>query len=124
MPELPPLLLPRPRKIEPLPGRCPTYEFAMHGGEEVEVEFPGDEAYSLHLGEKRVIMRARSDQGLGLAERTLMQIRRQYGESAPCMHIEDAPAFPTRAVMLDISRDRVPTMAQLRETVNLLAALK
>src|SRR5437879_309045 len=124
MPELPPLLLPRPRFMEPLPGRAPSSQVAMAGNPEMEVEFPGKEAYSLHLDTRGARIRARSDQGLALAERTLRQLRRQYGESVPAMHIEDAPAFPIRGVMLDISRDRVPTMAELRKTVDLLAALK
>jgi len=42
----------------------------------------------------------------------------------PGMIIEDEPSFALRGVMLDISRDRVPTMEMLFEIVNHLAALK
>ncbi|MBL8963642.1 MAG: family 20 glycosylhydrolase [Phycisphaeraceae bacterium] len=42
----------------------------------------------------------------------------------PEILIEDAPRFATRGVMLDVSRDRVPTMRHLLETVDLLGALK
>ena len=69
---------------------------------------------------------------------TLAQLHTQYGDPIspqgdpispqdiriPTMAIEDAPAFPTRGVMLDISRDRVPTMQHLHETIDLLASLK
>src|SRR5207342_333696 len=37
---------------------------------------------------------------------------------------EDWPDFAVRGVMLDISRDKVPTMATLYEMVNLFASLK
>ena len=40
------------------------------------------------------------------------------------MVIEDWPSFPVRGVMLDISRDRVPSMEHLREIVKQLASLK
>lgn len=40
------------------------------------------------------------------------------------MAVADRPAFATRGVMLDVSRDKVPTMAQLKRTVDLLASLK
>ena len=42
------------------------------------------------------------------------------------MVIEDSPAagFATRGVMLDVSRDKVPTMQQFRETIDLMASLK
>lgn len=40
------------------------------------------------------------------------------------MEIEDSPAFATRGVMLDVSRDKVPTMAMLEEAAQAFAALK
>ncbi|HRR33075.1 MAG TPA: family 20 glycosylhydrolase [Kiritimatiellia bacterium] len=42
----------------------------------------------------------------------------------PVCEIEDAPDFEARGVMLDISRDKVPTMATLFDLVDTLAALK
>ena len=40
------------------------------------------------------------------------------------MEIEDWPDFAVRGVMLDISRDKVPTMRTLRRLVDLLASVK
>jgi hexosaminidase len=40
------------------------------------------------------------------------------------MVVEDWPSFATRGVMLDVSRDRVPTMQSLRALMGPLAALK
>lgn len=55
---------------------------------------------------------------------TLRQIVRQCPREIPCLEIEDAPAFATRGVMVDVSRDRVPTMADLKRTIDLFAELK
>jgi len=45
------------------------------------------------------------------ADQTLLQLSRQFAEALPCLEIEDSPDFPVRGVMLDISRDKVPTTA-------------
>ena len=42
----------------------------------------------------------------------------------PCVSIEDSPDFPVRGVMLDISRDKVPTLATLEALVDRLAHWK
>ena len=42
----------------------------------------------------------------------------------PCVHIEDWPSYPVRGIMLDVSRDRVPTMQTLRRLLDLWAGLK
>jgi hexosaminidase len=74
--------------------------------------------------EARIAIAARRRDGVRSAVATLRQIARTCPGDLPCVEIEDAPAFTTRGVMLDVSRDKVPTMAQLRESVDLLASLK
>jgi hexosaminidase len=44
--------------------------------------------------------------------------------SLPCMEIVDWPDFPNRGVMLDISRDKVPTIQTTLALVDLLASWK
>ena len=46
------------------------------------------------------------------------------GGRMPCCRIEDAPALERRGYMLDVSRDRVPTMDELRALIDLLGSLK
>ena len=46
------------------------------------------------------------------------------GFELPALRISDCPDFPNRGVMLDVSRDRVPTMATLYDLVDLLASWK
>jgi len=73
-------------------------------------------------GVVRIVVGRESDLHAALA--TLAQLRRQYGGRLPRVEIEDAPAFATRGVMLDVSRNKVPTMASLEGWVDLLASLK
>jgi hypothetical protein len=54
---------------------------------------------------------------------TLGQLHAQYGNRLPTMVIEDRPAFASRGVMLDVSRDRVPTMEMLGKTISVLGGL-
>src|SRR5450432_1002677 len=58
------------------------------------------------------------------AKQTLTQLHRQFPDALPCLTIEDWPDFPTRGVMIDISRDKVPTMQTLFTIVDQLAELK
>jgi hexosaminidase len=63
--------------------------------------------------------------GLWYGVQTLIQIIGQHsGGSIPHMRIEDFPDFQRRGVMLDISRDKVPTMETLYELVDRLASWK
>ncbi|NDJ62064.1 MAG: family 20 glycosylhydrolase [Chloroflexi bacterium] len=55
---------------------------------------------------------------------TLMQLVKLYGLRLPLIAIEDWPDFEARGVMLDISRDKVPTMATLYALIDLLASWK
>jgi hexosaminidase len=62
---------------------------------------------------------------------TLIQLLRQHAPVAaggpitlPGLRIDDRPDFAHRGVMLDISRDRVPTMQTLYDLIDLLASWK
>ncbi|MCU0513961.1 MAG: family 20 glycosylhydrolase [Anaerolineae bacterium] len=62
--------------------------------------------------------------GLFYAVCTLRQLLMQYGPALPGLAIEDTPDFPARGVMLDCSRDKVPTLDTLLALIDLLASLK
>ncbi|MBA3687157.1 MAG: family 20 glycosylhydrolase [Planctomycetes bacterium] len=147
---LPPLLLPTPRRLRVSAGRLSVPATVAVAGDAVEaviaaipqahaatsaadawltcrlgeVEEPGVEAYQLTIGAVRCQLVARTIAGLRCGAATLAQLLRQYGDAVPELTIDDAPAFTVRGVMLDVSRCRVPTMAELGRVVATLAGWK
>lgn len=145
-------LLPRPRRVTPgaggwsppsgVPwptvglsaGLCQTapapLRLAFGGGSavvraEVEPGVGGSGSYRLAVEPGGVRLAAADQSGLRHGLATLAQMVRLVGGGAlPCVEIEDAPAFAVRGFMLDISRDRVPTMASLYQLVDDMAGLK
>jgi hexosaminidase len=75
-----------------------------------------DESYTLDINPERALIHARHPAGLFYAAQTLAQLARTrpiafappapgFGLPAfPCIHIEDAPAYPVRAMHLDVAR--------------------
>lgn len=89
----------------------------------------GSQRYTLTISDQGIVVDADHVAGLRLAIFTLRQLlatapRDGGRRRLACVHIEDEPSFATRGVMLDVSRTRVPTMAQLFETVERLASIK
>lgn len=100
------------------------------------------QGYKLAVKPDGIEITASDPAGAFYAACTLSQIIRQQsavstqppenGQSAicnlqsaiPCLSASDAPDFPVRGVMLDISRDKVPTMDTLYHLVNLFADWK
>jgi hexosaminidase len=82
------------------------------------------EGYQLHIYEENVTVYYGEQQGLYYSFVTLKQIIKQYGNNIPCMRIEDSPQFEVRGAMLDISRNKVPTLESLYQMVDILADLK
>ncbi len=119
---LPPLLLPSPRQLTLTGGTTRATEPVEVGIQTIAL--PGDEAYHHAITSDDIRWAWRSPAGRRHAAATLAQLRIQYGNTLPCLVIDDAPVFAKRGVMLDISRDRVPTMAQLYELVDTLASWK
>lgn len=55
---------------------------------------------------------------------TLAQLVDTQGPELQCVEIEDHPQLAVRGVMLDVSRDKVPTMATLKSLIAMLASWK
>lgn len=72
----------------------------------------------------QVQLNAADQAGLRYGLHTLTQLLRQYSRRLPALRIVDRPRFAQRGIMLDISRDRVPTMSELFRLVDGFAALK
>lgn len=82
------------------------------------------EGYALHITANGITLQAPKAAGLFYALQTLRQIIQQAGRVLPCLEIQDAPVFPFRGYLLDISRGRIPRMNMLKRRIRLLAALK
>jgi hexosaminidase len=85
---------------------------------------PGHPAqgYRLRVSEEGVNIEASDGDGIAYARATLAQLI--DGDQAPEADIIDWPDFAVRGVMLDISRDKVPTMETLRQIVDVMATWK
>ena len=82
------------------------------------------QGYRLHIAAGGLRLVARDAAGAFYGVQTLIQMLRQSPASLPGCVIEDHPDFPVRGVMLDISRDKVPTMETLFGLVEMFAAWK
>lgn len=85
---------------------------------------PHREGYELTITPEGIYAVADEPAGVFYAVATLVQLLAQYRRDLPGWHITDWPDFPNRGVMLDISRDRVPTMETLYDLIDLLASWK
>lgn len=87
---------------------------------------PQAQGYTLTLTPDSVRIEAHDAAGAFYARQTLAQLRRQVDDrgAVACVAIADWPDFLTRGLMLDVSRDRVPTMATLFRLIDTLASLK
>lgn len=116
-------LLPRPRQVRYLEDEVEIRQLPVR--EMIapeEVREAGEEAYRLIVGPDMVSLIARTETGLRWGRATLAQLCVQG--RVPCLEIDDAPLFAHRGVMLDISRDRVPTLNSLFTLVDQLASWK
>lgn len=82
------------------------------------------QGYTLSVGQEEILLQAGTAAGAALGLATLKQVLIGSGRMVPEVHIEDYPDFGRRGVMLDLSRGKVPTMADLYRYVDLMADLK
>lgn len=82
------------------------------------------QAYQLEITPDGVHVAASGVAGARHALATLLQLVTLTRGNVPCAAIDDAPAFEVRGFMLDVSRTKVPQLAQLRELATELARLK
>jgi len=89
-------------------------------------QVPRPQGYRLTINENQIRIIAYDAAGAFYAAQTLKQICRQRtgAKELACVEINDWPDFPNRGVLMDISRDKVPTMKTLYELVDLLSEWK
>ncbi|HYN87970.1 MAG TPA: family 20 glycosylhydrolase, partial [Ardenticatenaceae bacterium] len=82
------------------------------------------QGYELTITPEGIYIVASSTAGAFYGAMTLCQIVEQRGAALPVLRIKDWPDFLDRGVMLDVSRDKVPTRETLLSLVDLLASWK
>ena len=82
------------------------------------------QGYKLSVSPKGLHVVASDPAGLFYGVMTLTQMLRQTAGLLPAGTVEDHPDFPARGVMLDVSRDKVPTLETLFALVDTLAEWK
>ncbi len=83
-----------------------------------------DQGYSLTVNDNGIDIAYADDAGLFYAVVSLADISEQTDGELPGLTITDWPELSVRGAMLDISRDKIPTMETLYETIDFLAGLK
>jgi len=114
-----PVLLPRPRALalsdQTVADREPTVS---------RDRTMRPEGYRIRIGSAMVDLTAADDAGEAYGRATLAQLARAYDGELPIGTIDDWPDLSVRAVMLDISRDKVPTIETLKALIDRLAGWK
>lgn len=113
-------LLPAPRELQ-LDGEGPTGDSAPVI--ESDASLPA-EGFELSASPEGIAIRHSDENGLRYARAILEQLRAQSPAGLPGLRIRDWPDFPVRGLMLDVSRDRVPTRETLERLIEILALLR
>jgi hexosaminidase len=122
-----PLLLPRPRRFTFLGGPPANTQGRIPNRAEVpssRLPAPSREAFRVRIDENATTIESRTPTGQRYADHLLAQLDNQYHHNVPALIIEDWPSFATRGVMLDVSRDRVPTLKELSDIALSLASMR
>jgi hypothetical protein len=82
------------------------------------------QGYRLTIASSGLSIVAASAAGIFYGVNSAMQLLDGYGAKLPAMRIDDWPDYAVRGVMLDISRDKVPSMETLMMLVDKLASWK
>ena len=149
MPAALPTLFPRPRELSqrdgflPIPGQPhPTAQFLANLPATIaeaqaalaakstdscritEVKILQAESYALKISPAGIELQARDAVGVLYGAQTLRQIHAQNPDALPCLEILDGPDLPVRGFMLDVSRCKVPTQAELLALIRALGQLR
>lgn len=84
----------------------------------------GAEGYHIEILASGIRLDAGDAHGVLYGAQTLRQIAEQYPDELPHLEITDSPDLPVRGFMVDISRTRVPTQAELLALVRALGRLR
>lgn len=138
-----PTLFPRPRELslrdghwkapgqtlDGLPATIAAAQAALQAGRHGSVQVTASpslppESYTLEITSTGVRLGARDAAGVLYGMQTLRQLHAQHPTALPCLSIQDGPDLAVRGFMLDVSRCKVPTQAELLDLIRALGALR
>ena len=103
---------------------CPRPQWVSRLDDGPEPAMGAVQGYRLEVEAGRPRISAADAAGAFYAEATWAQLQRLHPGGVPDLVVVDWPALAHRGVMLDVSRDKVPTVESLELLVDRLAALK
>jgi hexosaminidase len=107
-----------------IPGIIPSYSSA---GTNILFRYNRSvpvQGYHLDIKPDQIVIDYSTPQGLYYAIVSLKVLKQNYKGAVPCAYIEDAPDLQVRGLMLDISRNKIPTRETLLQIAGLLSDLK
>lgn len=81
------------------------------------------EEYRIHISPEKILLEGSGETGLFYAQTTLKQLRLSYGDTLPCMDIEDVPSYPYRAFHIDCARHYF-SVDELKKMIRMSAEFK
>ncbi|HLO58454.1 MAG TPA: family 20 glycosylhydrolase [Bacteroidales bacterium] len=98
-------------------------------GRKANLVISADEAipsqgYKLDIQPEKILLSYADNAGFHYALTTIKVLNQNYNGIIPCITIEDHPDLPVRGLMVDISRNKVPTLNTLKQIISLVADLK
>jgi hypothetical protein len=119
-----PLIVPAPQRMDVREGSCKNLskESVSVAIEPRSIDRP--QSYRLTINSDHPSLIAHDEAGLFYGQQTLKQLSEAFPAGLPHLTVEDWPDLLVRGYMLDISRDRVPTLSTLKEMIDRLALLR
>ena len=126
---IPPAPHPTNQFLADLPTTLPKAHVALTAGTlgPCRIEYAdslGPENYFLEITAGGIRLKASDAPGILYGAQSLQQIWAQNPTALPCVDILDGPDLAVRGFMLDVSRCKVPTQAELRRLIPALARLR
>ncbi len=93
----------------------------------IDSTLPNNQQYILLIDSTDIKITGKDEAALYYGKQTLKQLieySKTTHKAIPCLKIEDWPDFERRGYMLDISRDKVPTMETLYHIIDMLSMWK
>jgi len=115
------------KNLDPILNQWCDIEYFQSGKADLvfvaEADLP-KEGYRLRISAEGIEITYRDYAGAFYALTTLCQLKDSLTNSLPCLLIEDHPALSLRGFMMDISRDKIPTVATVKSVIDKMASLK